>query len=296
MISNDRARPLVSICCVTYNHEQFIAQCLDGFVMQQTNFTFEILVHEDASTDKTAIIVKEYEANYPQLFRCIYQNENQFQKQNTLINILFPLSRGKYLTLCEGDDYWTDPFKLQKQVDFLESSPSFSGIFHETQIIIEPSKLKGAIYGREAPDVCTPEDTISNGSLFHTSSFLFKKSAGIIPQWFTKVVSADMALFSIVAGFGPLKKIPEVMSVYRKHDASLTSSSYVINSYHQKRIELIQYLNEHHKFMYQTKAKQVIDFHNKALGHIHKTSVKKNILVKFKEKLNFKRRLKDFFS
>ena len=80
-------KPAVSICCVTYNHERYIRQCLDGFVLQKTNFPFEVLVHEDASLDSTASIVKEYELNYPQLFRCVYQSENQFLKQNTLVNI-----------------------------------------------------------------------------------------------------------------------------------------------------------------------------------------------------------------
>ena len=104
----------VSICCVTYNHENFLRQCLDGFVMQKTNFQFEILVHEDASTDGTEEIVKLYEEKYPNLFRCVYQSENQFLKQNTLVNILFKMAKGKYIALCEGDDYWTDPYKLQK--------------------------------------------------------------------------------------------------------------------------------------------------------------------------------------
>lgn len=94
--------------------------------MQQTNFPFEILVHEDASTDNTSVILREYEIKYPNLFRCVYQSENQFFKQNTLTNILFPMSKGKYIAFCEGDDYWTDPHKLQKQVDFLEENPDYN--------------------------------------------------------------------------------------------------------------------------------------------------------------------------
>src|SRR5437879_148231 len=108
----------VSICCVTYNHERFLAECLEGFVKQQTTFGFEILVHEDASTDNTVGIINDYEARYPHLFRCVIQKENQFYKQNTLINILFPMAKGKYIALCEGDDYWRDPLKLQRQIDF----------------------------------------------------------------------------------------------------------------------------------------------------------------------------------
>ena len=125
--------PIVSICCVTYNHEKYIRQCLEGFVMQKTDFPFEILVHDDASIDSTTRIVKEFEINYPHLFRCVYQTENQFLRQNVLTNILLPMARGSYISMCEGDDYWTDSNKLQIQVDFLEKNESFVGCFHNTE-------------------------------------------------------------------------------------------------------------------------------------------------------------------
>ncbi len=133
-------KPLVSVCCVTYNHENLIKKCFDGFVMQQTNFCFEVIVHEDASTDKTAAIVKEYETQYPGLFHCVYQTVNQFAIQNTLTNILFPMARGKYIALCEGDDYWNDPYKLQKQVDFLEANENVV-ICGTNYSVLENSKL-----------------------------------------------------------------------------------------------------------------------------------------------------------
>jgi glycosyltransferase involved in cell wall biosynthesis len=94
--------PIVSVCCITYNHEKFISQALDGFLMQKTDFNFEVIIHDDASTDNTAMILKEYEENYSNLFRCVYQTENQFKKQNTLTKILFPMTKGKYIALCEG--------------------------------------------------------------------------------------------------------------------------------------------------------------------------------------------------
>ena len=132
---------LVSICCMAYNHEKFIRQCLDGFVMQKTTFAFEILVHEDASTDNTASIVSEYESKFPHLFRCVYQTENQFKKQNTLVNILFKMAKGKYIALCEGDDYWTDPLKLQKQVDFLEANEDYTICFHDVYALYPDGKM-----------------------------------------------------------------------------------------------------------------------------------------------------------
>ena len=99
-----------------------LLQCLDGFMMQQTNFAFEVLIHDDASTDGTTEIIKEYEAKYPEIIKPIYEEENQWVKGRRGSAVFnFPRAKGKYIAMCEGDDYWTDPLKLQKQVDFLES-------------------------------------------------------------------------------------------------------------------------------------------------------------------------------
>jgi len=115
--------PLVSIDCITYNHKQYIRDAIEGFLMQITNFPVEILIHDDASTDGTAEIIREYEKQYPWLIKPVYQTENQYSKHNGIISkIQYARARGKYLAFCEGDDYWTDPYKLQKQVDFLESN------------------------------------------------------------------------------------------------------------------------------------------------------------------------------
>jgi len=117
--------PLVSICCITYNHENYIRDAIEGFLMQKTSFPIEIIIHDDASTDNTAQIIKEYEDKYPDLFCNIFQNENQWSKGGGSIyaRFLYPQARGKYIALCEGDDYWTDPLKLQKKVDFMEVNP-----------------------------------------------------------------------------------------------------------------------------------------------------------------------------
>ena len=109
--------PLLSICCVTYNHKKYIRQCLDSFLMQKTNFKFEIIIHDDASTDGTADIIKEYYEKYPDIIKPIFQTENQFSQGKSISKtFIYPRIKGKYVALCEGDDYWTDPYKLQKQV------------------------------------------------------------------------------------------------------------------------------------------------------------------------------------
>ena len=118
---------MVTIRCITYNHAPYIRQCLEGFVMQKTNFRFEAIVHDDASTDGTADIIREYAEKYPNIIKPIYETENQYSKHDGSIRrILNEHTHGKYVASCEGDDYWIDPLKLQKQVDLLESNPSIS--------------------------------------------------------------------------------------------------------------------------------------------------------------------------
>lgn len=116
---------LVAIQCFVYNHEPYLRECLDGFVMQKTNFRFVAIVHEDCSTDNSAAIVREYETKYPDIFRTVYETENQYSKHDgslgRIMNAAIDATGAKYVAYCEGDDYWTDPLKLQKQVDILES-------------------------------------------------------------------------------------------------------------------------------------------------------------------------------
>lgn len=129
----NQEQPLVSICCLTYNHAAFVAECLEGFLMQQTNFGVEILVHDDASTDGTEEIIRSYAEKYPEKIFPLYEEENQYSKGlNVLMDYEYNYSRarGKYIAYCEGDDYWTDPLKLQKQIDFMESHPEYSVCFH----------------------------------------------------------------------------------------------------------------------------------------------------------------------
>lgn len=121
---------MVSIRCITYNHEPYIRQCLEGFVMQKTNFRFEAIVHDDASTDGTATIIKEYAEKYPDIIKPIFETENQYSKHDGSIRrIMNEHTHGKYVAMCEGDDYWTDPLKLQKQVDFLERHNDYGLVY-----------------------------------------------------------------------------------------------------------------------------------------------------------------------
>jgi glycosyltransferase involved in cell wall biosynthesis len=206
---------LVSICCVSYNHENYIRQCLDGFVMQKTNFAFEILVHEDASTDGTAEIVKSYEENYPNLFRCVYQAENQFLKQNTLVNILFKMAKGKYIALCEGDDYWTDPYKLQKQVDFLEANREYVACFHEVKVLMHNGDFVDDFLTSVPQKHETLEDIAREGNYIHTPSVVFRNVIREYPKEFKYSPVGDYFLYILLAQYGKFKYLNEKMAVYR---------------------------------------------------------------------------------
>ena len=128
--------PLVSICCITYNHAPYIKQCIEGFLIQETTFPIEILIHDDCSTDGTTEIIRDYEKLYPNLIFPLYEEENQYQKgkASEIDFYNYKRARGKYIAYCEGDDFWTDPLKLQKQVDFMEANPDYSVCFHEITI------------------------------------------------------------------------------------------------------------------------------------------------------------------
>ncbi len=121
-MQNESESPMVSVCCAAYNQEEYISKTIESFLKQKTDFPFEILIHDDASTDKTADIIKKYVDEYPGKITAILQNENQYSKGITISpTFVWPRANGKYIATCEGDDYWTDPYKLQKQVEFLEN-------------------------------------------------------------------------------------------------------------------------------------------------------------------------------
>lgn len=137
----DDIKPLVSISCITFNHEKFIKDAIKGFLMQKTTFPVEILIHDDASTDNTANIIREYEKKYPWLIKPIYQKENQYSKKDgTIGRTQRGRAQGKYYAMCEGDDYWIDPLKLQKQVDFLERNPGFGLVYTKVKYFNQSKK------------------------------------------------------------------------------------------------------------------------------------------------------------
>lgn len=218
----------VSICCITYNHAKYINDTINGFLMQKTNFPIEILIHDDASTDGTADIIKGYEKKFPDVVKTIYQKENQYSQGRPISLVYqFPRARGKYIAICEGDDYWTDPLKLQKQVEFLESNLDCSLCFHASEHIQVPNPSDSYIH---RPKYIPNDQKFEmehvirwGGSFVTTNSMLFLREHIIEPPyWVVNAPAGDLAITLLLALYGKIGYIDQVMSVYRR----ITPGSY----------------------------------------------------------------------
>jgi glycosyltransferase involved in cell wall biosynthesis len=219
--------PLVSICCITYNHEIFIRDAIEGFLMQKSTFPIEIIIHDDASTDKTAEIVAEYANKYPELIFPIFQTENQFSKGIKIsATYVWPKAKGKYIALCEGDDYWTDPFKLQKQVDFLEANPDFVICYHDVKVINEEgSVIIESKIGKENQRDFSSEELSYNRPFIMPLSVVFRNLSIIWPEETKYVLNGDTFLFSILGQYGNGKYIQDIQpGNYRYHSGGIWSA------------------------------------------------------------------------
>jgi glycosyltransferase involved in cell wall biosynthesis len=127
---------VVTIVCIAYNQEKYISETIESFLMQKTNFNYEILIQDDASKDKTPEIIKKYEMQYPDIIRPVYQKENQYSKGIQVLDFYQDIAKGKYIAVCEGDDYWTDPNKLQRQVDYMEKNQDCSACVHAGSVYV----------------------------------------------------------------------------------------------------------------------------------------------------------------
>ncbi|MDI3520439.1 MAG: hypothetical protein PWR04_427 [Anaerophaga sp.] len=209
--------PLVSVWMITYNHERYIAQAIEGVLMQKTNFKIELVIGEDCSTDNTAQIIKEYEKKYPQIIKPRFNQTNL----GVIPNMIKTLNEctGKYIALCEGDDYWTDPYKLQKQVDFLEDNREYSICFHNVKIK-KNGELIDDYITRDVPET-TDIYELAKGNFMHTPSVTFRRNWEKLPDWITKCSAGDYPLHMINAQYGKIKKFEDTMGVYRIHDSNM---------------------------------------------------------------------------
>ena len=260
--------PLVSICCTAYNHEKYIAEAIEGFINQKTEFKFEILIHDDASTDKTANIIREYEKKYPDLIKPLYQKENQYSKKIPVTSTyLYPNAKGKYIALCEGDDYWIDPYKLRKQISYMEKHSECTFCFTNSKIIDERGKNKDKVfipYEKENERYYSNSNEIYNlGKLallgfIPTATFVFPKSIlKDLPAFFNKRYSAgDIKLKLYAASKGYAYFINDITSVYRANVAGSAMTKWrnysrgqLIN-HNQGYIDLIDTIDEYTNYKY----------------------------------------------
>ena len=215
---------IVSVSMITYNHEKYIKKAIEGVLMQKTNFDFEILIHDDASTDGTTDIIKEYEKKYPEIIKPIYQTENQWSKgiRGMMARYNFPRAQGKYIAICEGDDYWTDPYKLQKQVDFMEEHPEVSLCFHDRNILTLDGKIVEERFG-ESIKIIQPNKVLKTFVPTLTVLFVNKMEPYIKKKCIKKIFNGDTAIKMYLSTIGKVAYLPFTGAVYRVHNNGVYS-------------------------------------------------------------------------
>jgi glycosyltransferase involved in cell wall biosynthesis len=219
------ANPLVSICCIAFNHATYIEKCINGFLIQKTNFPFEILIHDDASLDGTQEIIQNYKNKFPNIINVVLQTENQYSRGVKPLSILFKLSKGNYIALCEGDDYWTDPLKIKKQYDFLNSNKRYSICYHNSILVDELGNTlndKNLLYNSKR-DLSSFELTRAKGTIATQTSFF--RRIPELPYQYKFVTNEDRFLFSILGKHGEAKYLDDITaSGYRIHSGGVWSN------------------------------------------------------------------------
>ena len=206
--------PKITVLCLAYNHASYIKDALEGFVSQKTRFSFEVIVHDDASTDGTADIIREYARRYPEIIKPVFQKENQYSRGVAIgPTFCFPLVRGEYVALCEGDDYWTDPLKLQLQADALDAHPEVDLCTHGA-LVTQNGKFHGYMPSRLWGGILSA-DKIIRGMRLPTASLLIRREAYLRMTPPREILFNDTALLLQTCMRGGALYLPRCMSVYR---------------------------------------------------------------------------------
>ena len=248
----------VSIICNTYNHEAYIQKALESFVMQKTNFAFEVLIHDDASTDKTADIIREYEEKYPDIIKPIYQTENQYSKGVNISNVYqYSRAKGKYFAFCEGDDYWIDPCKLQKQFDAMEQHPELDMCAHAAICVDAQSRKQTSVISPKSQDsILTVEEVIKGeGGYVATNSLLYRRVIGLEIPRFRAYLPLDYTMQIQGSLRGGMLYLKESMSAYRV----FVPGSWTVRTrldpqkrkaFYEKRKQMLLFLDEDTNYAY----------------------------------------------
>lgn len=240
---------LVSVFLITYKHEQFIGQAIESIVSQKVNFDFELVIGEDYSPDNTRAICEQYAQKYPNIIKLLPSDRNYGPMPNTIRTL--QECTGKYIALCEGDDYWIDPLKLQKQVDFLEAHPDFSMTFADAEIVgdVKPGQI---ILLNNTRDVYTIEDFImSPMNIIPTATLLFRNVLpNPLPEFCHRAIAGDTIIQLLAADKGKAWHFHEKHAVYRIHSGGVTRSKENIEKGEIALKQAYRDLNEHFGFRY----------------------------------------------
>ena len=278
--------PVISIICNTFNQENYIAEALDSFLMQKVNVPFEILVHDDASTDRTPEIIREYEINHPDIIKQIYQTENQYSKGVSITpKIQIPRAKGKYIAFCEGDDYWTDENKLQKQLDFMEENPDYTLCCHAYSMVNKDGSLIEERFDFAENCDVQMKNLIGNQLLVpqFATHFLRTDCISQFTGEFLGKKSQDTVIRIFCATKGKIRYFNQNMSCYRRFtEGSWTmrvgqnakQMAEQIRSY----IPFLEKLNEYTSFKYEKDINTEIDdryFKSDLLENNYKAAIKR---------------------
>jgi glycosyltransferase involved in cell wall biosynthesis len=232
------ATPKVSVCMIAYNHEAFIAQAIQSILSQTTDFAFELVIGDDCSKDGTAAICETFAARDPRV-RLLPRERNLGVMPN--FSRTLRACTGQYVAVCEGDDYWTDPAKLRKQVAFLDAHPEFAGAAHQSTVIVDDAAVRVFKEG-VAAELCTTD--LIGGRLFHTASIMFRRPVLDLFCNAPLVLSCDRLLNFCISFLGPIRYSQECMCAYRLHGAGMSSRATV----EQMKLDLncVDYLQQLH--------------------------------------------------
>jgi len=239
---------MVSICIITYNHQNYIRKAIEGVLMQKINFGIELIIGEDFSTDSTLHICEEYTKKYPKLIKLLPSEKNHGVIPNFIRTL--EVCTGKYIAICEGDDYWIDPLKLQNQVDFMEKNQDFSCCFHNALVLNEDRSIQPYYFNEpDQKTISTIKDVIDRWFISSASIVFRNEHINPLPEWFKLIYSGDYTLELILGVKGKIFYFNEIMSVYRQSPGNL-SSRYDNLKVVQSHIEMFNFFNEYTKYQF----------------------------------------------
>ncbi|TGE15550.1 glycosyltransferase [Hymenobacter elongatus] len=243
MFNNQIISPLVSVCCITYNHEAFLAQAIESVLMQDTDFVVELVIGEDCSPDLTRQIALDYQARYADRIRVLLPAANLGIMGNLMATI--SACTGRYIAFMEGDDYWTDPQKLRRQVAIMEAQPECALCIHDAEAFTHDGSRPSYLFSTKYPELLPPQEgritqaqLVQGGWGIPSASMLFRRTslALPLPEWFRQVFSGDYTLQLLSTLHGYIYYLPQVMSHYRLHTGGVMFTSSNTLAQNQKRI------------------------------------------------------------